>query len=369
MSAGRAVVVGTVALDLVAAEARARTARAAVGNSGANIAVRLAAAGWRVELVCLVGDDPAADLVREDLTRWGVGTHGTISRAGYLTPRVFLVAGTPGTAARWMNACPRCGRPRGHTLQIPALDELPAAVLDAAASADLIVADVAGATADALIDRCAGLRWFEASLTEADPDVARRTGAACDVVKVSAEEVEHYAGALAAIDGRTRLQVVTDGPRGLRLRRRTVAAPGWPGWSHRPVSEPVEVVDTMGAGDAFTATVAAALVGEGWRGEPGLPDILPILDVPAAVRTGQDGDRVPDLLDSVLHQGQRAAAMACRFPGARGDMRPREEGRSAWLPGEHAWQCGRCEAEQASGAPGTDGNTAGRRSGRTKRTW
>ncbi|MBS45982.1 MAG: hypothetical protein CMH83_22970 [Nocardioides sp.] len=308
----RAVVVGTVSVDLVAGDVSAPTAQAAVGNSGANIAVRLAADGWDVEMVALVGHDAAADLLRADLERWGVGTTGVVGRVGYLTPRVFQVADAAdgGGSPSLLLECPRCGRPRGHLLEVPRPDELGPDVARAVREADLLVVDVADATTVELarVAQDGGtLVWFEASLRECLPPAMRDLAARSDVVKVSSEDLDHYTPALDSAETAGALRVVTEGAEGVRYAGRG-------GWSRVPSALDQPPVDTIGAGDAFTAAAAAALV---------------------------DGATPEDALVTA----SRAAAKTCLHLGARGDMLLPRSGGTAWIRDDAAFRCGRCEAD------------------------
>lgn len=306
-----AVVIGTVALDLVAASATSSHARAAVGNTGANIAVRLSAAGWNVEFVSLVGRDSAADLVEEDLRRWGVGTSGVVRREGYLTPRVFQALSTSSSSASLLLTCPRCDRPRGHRLEIPRPDELPESVVAFARDADLVIADVAGPAFGRLVSASRGLTWYEASLREAtDAEIADLAGRV-DAVKCSSEELDHFAAAFADAAEGPRLRIVTEGAQGVRFQERPAFA--WSDWTHTDSTLRTPPIDTIGAGDAFTAAAAGVLA----EGGTAL----------SAVEAGSD-----------------AAALACMSEGARGDMVLSGEVPSAWLDVGVAFQCGRCDA-------------------------
>lgn len=333
MSAGRAVVVGTVGLDLVADSGTAGTARAAVGNSGSNIAVRLAAEGVEVEFVALIGPDSAGDLVRDDLRRWGVGTTGLVVGDDYLTPRVFQVldpdAASSGGASSLLFTCPRCGLPRGHRLQPPQAQEIPPAVMDFAATADAVIADLPGGAAQALWQATGGLRWFEASMRETTPAEIAVAARLATHAKVSAEEIDHYeqtfadhpeggspGGTLAAL-----ARFVTLGAEGVRYQTRQAPGLPWSGWATSASALTGAPVDTLGAGDAWTAAAVAALI----RHEP---------------------------LEEVLAAAADRAAAACRSEGARGDMTVAGGG-SAWLREDVPFLCGRCEIGYREPTPGT----------------
>lgn len=314
---GRAVVIGTVSLDLVAASPTATVADAAVGNSGANIAVRLAHLGWEVVFVTLLGYDDAADMVLRDLERWGVRTGAVVRRRGYATPLVFQVADVDGGgAASLLLACPRCKRERGYRLELPSAAETPDGLGQEVTDADLVVVDIADATSAMLVKAARGLVWYEASMTEARSDELRTLASMSDVVKVSEEEAGHYADAIRGEHGPRWVRMLTAGRRGVRYALRN--EDGWSAWSIVPALEDVEVVDALGAGDAFTAAVAHHFAAGGW-GAP--PDDA---SVAAALRIGNT-----------------QAAQACCAVGARGDMRPPGTS-SPWIETGVLFQCARC---------------------------
>jgi sugar/nucleoside kinase (ribokinase family) len=293
---GRAVVVGSVALDLVATSSGAASASAAAGNSGSNIAIRLAAAGWQVTFVTVVGADEAGQLVRADCERWGVDTSGFAVDQDYPTPRVFVVSDGSGQSALLFR-CPGCGRERGRPLRVPRPDQLSRRSLDAAATADLVIADIPGpAVAQLAAASPAGLVWYEASMYEAAGDDQRQLAALADVLKCSRDELPHYAAVFADPAPRTRAVVITAGAAGTDAELLGGAGPAR--HSLHVDACPADVVDPLGAGDAFTAT-AAALLAAGHRVRP---------DFSAAELT------------AALAAGSAAAARACEATGARGDM-------------------------------------------------
>jgi sugar/nucleoside kinase (ribokinase family) len=336
---GRAVVIGSVGLDLVAASPGALSAVAAAGNSGSNIAIRLAAAGWQVTFVTVVGADDAGRLVKADCERWGVATHSFLIDADYPTPRVFIVS--DGTAAsRLLFTCPGCGG-RAEPLRIPRADQLgPRAVADAAA-ADLVIADIPGPAAARLAGAGRnGLVWYEASMFEAGTADQRALAAHADVLKCSREEAGHYTALFAAPGPRARVKIVTAGAAGVDAELRADAAPARaitpgndaaacaqggqspPGWQRLHVAAaPARLVDPLGAGDAFTVAAAASLAFV--RG-PG----------PALTAGG---------LKTAMTAGAAAAATACGAVGARGDMTNIAAGTAnPWIADDLPFRCPRC---------------------------
>lgn len=317
--AKRAVVVGTISLDLVAERPGATTASAAAGNSGANIAIRLAAAGWAVEMVSLIGADRAGDLVREDLERWGVRTTGLIARPGYRTPHVFQTYDPDDPSDSTLaSACPHCRRPRGHLLAIPAPHEIGEPVRAWAAASDLIVVDVVGPTSVQLAVASPGVVWYEASLREAAADQISAFADLSHVVKYSADEADTYDEPVFANRGPSAAHLITAGAEGTRYRTRLDA--GWSPWTVVPSALASGPLDTIGAGDAFTAATATHLVAE-----PG--------DLGAAVAAGN-----------------RSAARTCLSVGARGDMVASGTTPRPWVRTAVPFRCGRCDPPRAADA-------------------
>lgn len=307
-----AVVIGTTSVDLVATSDDGPTVRTAAGNSGSNIAVRLAALGWDAHLVALVGDDGLAPLVRADLESWGVDATGVISRAGYRTPRVFHVVSD--ADSHLLFECPRCGRPRGHTLDLPRPDELPAATWTAIERADALVVDIAQPLAIEAARRArAGLVWYEQSLAEASVAQMRAMTARAHVVKVSSDDVDHYRPS-ETVHG-PRLRLVSRGAEGVETYER--ADVGWVTSGRQRGPRPRAIVDTIGAGDAFTGQALTGMA---------------------------DGAPRRAWLQSALAAGARA----CESVGARGDMIEDAGAREARESPAIAFQCATCDAEDAT---------------------
>jgi sugar/nucleoside kinase (ribokinase family) len=338
MTARSAVVIGSTSIDLVAPNRGSRSANAAAGNSGSNIAIRLAAAGWEVAFVTTVGDDAAGDLVRRDCERWGVDTSGFVVDQDYPTPRVFIVSDGV-TASELLFRCPRCGSRRSHPLRVPTADQLSDGVLARSSDAVLIVVDVPGSGAARIARQGRdALVWYEASLFEASPADQRDVAESSDVVKCSSDEYDHYRELFADPARRTEITMVTEGSRGVTARLRSAA--NWT--TYRISSAPVQPVDTIGAGDAFTAVCAAALARDGVRGAG------------AGGGSGTDEARARILLDAV-DAGQHAAAVACLAVGARGDMSlVTRSGRrlEPWIATDLSFCCARCESAESASIDG-----------------
>lgn len=144
------------------------------------------------------------------------------------------------------------------------------------------------------------------------PDAERarveRLVAACDVVKASDEDLAWlYPGQDAekvaanwAHSGGPALVVLTMGARGARA--------WWRHGCHEVAPPPVEVVDTVGAGDAFTAGLVSGLLSTGLLGPAGTA--RPLLS------EATSGERLPAAVTGALALAARAAAMTCAREGA-----------------------------------------------------
>ena len=285
----RVVVVGDAVLDVVArptapmrpgADVRAEI-RVGVGGQGANLAVRLARLGVpSVELVCGLGDDPAAAIVLDALEAEGVTVSPvTVDATGSVVilvdaagERTMLSQRTPfGSAARarlqhdadWIVVS-------GYLLDEPNAPVLAESVAARAARRVLVGCTVAGdaavwvAAATALAPDLTVLNRDEADALDATPGFAGRGLVVTDV-----------AGATASIGGVT-----------AEVRRRGGEV----------------AVDTTGAGDAFAAGLIASLAREAWP--------------PSAAE-----------LERALAAAADLASAVARTPGAQGRV-PAEAGRS-----------------------------------------
>jgi ribokinase len=233
--------------------------------------------------VGVVGDDAEADRVLERARADGIDVRPVIRRAD---TRTGLIVDVVDADARWRY-----------------LEDLPAAVLlteaDIAASAETLTAALAvtlqlqqptGAVAAAArIARSAG-RLVVLDGAPADADAADGLLACADVVRADAKEAELFVGRSVtdAEEGLRAGRLLLD--KGPRLVALAVAEVGnvfvWPdGELVVPLAD-VPVVDTTGAGDAFTAALTLALV----RGS-GPTDAAHMASAAAAATVGHAGGR------------------------------------------------------------------------------
>ncbi|MGX5359491.1 PfkB family carbohydrate kinase [Kocuria sp. KH4] len=260
------VVVGQVARDLVlvvdrvpgeggAADVRER--RELLGGKGANQAVACRRLGAEVELVGVVGADRAGEDVLAQAAADGIGVTGVLRRESVPTALLVDVVGPPGVRRLLEDVAPgalltagdvrsRAGLLRDADAVLVQLQQPGPAVAAALAAADgaLVVAD--GAPADAR--------------------TRRRVLDAADVVRADGSEAEALVGwAPHGVPETVRAarQLLAEGPRVVALAAGEADVVAWPGGHVVLPHLGEDPVDPTGAGDAFVAALAVALL----RGE------------------------------------------------------------------------------------------------------
>jgi len=266
------------------------------GGGPANIALGLARLGLAPTLLTQLGDDAYGALVREHLTADGVRVVSA-GPPGEPTGTAAAVVGADGAASYEFAMSWR--------VRDLALAEGSAALHVGSLGLAL---EPGAATVLELVERTAGraLVSYDPNVRPTlTPDLAAmarrvdRVAALADLVKLSADDLAVLYGDASAEDvagrwlypaGRARLVVVTLGGSG--------ALAVTPSGPTRVPGIPVELVDTVGAGDTFQAALLAALAAESALSPAGLA-ALP-----------------PAALDRVLSTATAAAAFACTRPGA-----------------------------------------------------
>jgi fructokinase len=227
--------------------------RRVVAGAPLHVAAHLAAFGWEAGVVARVGDDADGRAIRERLERHGVST-------AFLEVDPALPTGTvaidlhPGGGHSFEVRRPAAWDAVAGPAVIPPHDVLyfgSLALRDPRSRAALHRLLEAGAT-----------RLVDANLRPPDYDATRVRFAVthADVFKVSADELPEVAALLGVVaDPRALFAFgpewvcVTCGADGAALHHRDGRAWEVPG-------EPVEVVDTVGAGDAFLAGLIDGLL-------------------------------------------------------------------------------------------------------------
>jgi ribokinase len=282
------VVVGSVNVDLIVRVPRLPLPGETViggryeeapGGKGANAAAAAARLGARTSFVGLVGEDELGARARRDLEASGVDVShlGTVGEpTGVAAIVVDQAGGNLIAVASGANA--KLG---GDHVQ-PALDRIEAD--RAVVLTNLEISDAAvAATAAAAARRAWQLVLNPAPARPLAPEVV----AACEVIVPNETEAADLGGVDALFEAGARAVVVTRGAEGCDLHR-----PGQP--LHQQPAFEVDVADTTGAGDAFSAAMCVALA-EG-RG-----------------------------LEGAVQWGAAAGALASRRVGARSGLPTRDE--------------------------------------------
>lgn len=214
----------------------ARAHRDGLGGTSAGKALTLARLGVRVTLRTALGDDAAADHI-----------------AAALDHPLLTLAATLGTgpSERHLNLMAADGGRLSIYLDLPPdPGPVPMDVAALVATADVVVADLAGHVRDLLPDLRAEARevWCDVHDHDGVADFHRPFVEAADVLIVSADRLPDPRAYLAErVAAGTRWAVCTAGARGV------VALGLDEGWLEVPALPGVRVVDTNGAGDAFVA--------------------------------------------------------------------------------------------------------------------
>jgi fructokinase len=296
----RVVVAGEAVVDLV--EGAARTYVAHAGGSPANVAVGLARLGTPTALLARLSRDAFGTLLRDHLAAAGVDLSLAVDAAEPTTLAVASLT-AEGVAAYgfWVS-----GTADWQWTDEELPDRLAAGVRALHTGSMALEVEPGASRLVALLERVRGQ-----VLVSYDPNVRlakqgdRATGLAAvervvalsDVVKVSAEDLEWLLPGVrpAEVAARWRqlgpvLVVVTDGGDG--------AVAAGPAGLLRVAAPRVDVIDTVGAGDSFTAALLASL------------DDRDLLE-----RAALEAAPAP-VLTEVLERAARAASITCSRPGA-----------------------------------------------------
>jgi 5-dehydro-2-deoxygluconokinase len=258
-----AVVVGRVGVDLYPNQLRTplrdiRTYTRYVGGFAGNVSTGLARLGVRTAIVSRVGDDGHGEFVRAFLAREGVDVRFLGIDPVWLTPPTFCEIWPPDdfpitfyrrpTVPDWQLTADDVGAP----------DLAAAPVLFATGTG--LAQSPSRETTLALLAAHGGTSVFDLDWRPtlwSDPDeflrVAREAASAADVVVGNEEEIEAAGGVDALLELQPSALVVKRGADGATLFENgdRIDVPG----------VRVEVVNGLGAGDAFAAALGYAIVG------------------------------------------------------------------------------------------------------------
>ena len=291
-----ALVVGEAVIDVVHAPGAPVTERP--GGSAVNVAVALARLGRPVSLATAYGADPAGDLIAAHLAGSGVGLAGD-PRVLASTSRADAVIGAGGAASYTFDVgwdLPDVGVQDPHVVHVTSLAPL------LAPGANRVVDLVERLRPTTTVAYDVNLR---PGITGTGPAVMQRVlamAAHADLVKASDEDLSLLWPELSVGESAARLLehgpaavVVTHGGEGASWH-----ACSGEDWSTGGIhAEPVEVVDTIGAGDTFSA----GLIDHLWS----------TLGAGGRDRLAAFG---PDDWAAALHHAARAAAVTVGRVGA-----------------------------------------------------
>ncbi|MFF3286825.1 PfkB family carbohydrate kinase [Streptomyces sp. NPDC003023] len=271
MSRDGVLVLGEALIDLVPEPGRPEELRAQPGGAPANVAVGLARLGTPVSFAGTLGGDAFAGIVERRLTGAGVDL-SVCGRSALPTTLAVADPGPHGTAYHFHTDRTSAFALPDRTPDVPRYGAVYvgglAAVVEPAAA--VVAATARAAARDSLLVVDPNVR--EDRTLDADRGLARlrELCEAARLVKASDEDLARlWPGREPDTSCRElarggRLVVMTRGARGSAAYTADGAPVTVP-------AVPVEVVNTIGAGDAFMAGVLSWLAGESWR-----------LDLPAA---------------------------------------------------------------------------------------
>ncbi|MGW0765252.1 carbohydrate kinase family protein [Streptomyces sp. NPDC002676] len=306
-------VVGEALTDVLVTGDGARRDRP--GGGPANTALGLARLGHRVRLATRIGDDAAGRRIRDHLGRAGVElTPGSVG--GPRTSRAVARLGARGLPTYDFDITwsPRPRALRSDGTGPPAHLHTGSLAAALAPGADLVLDAVTRARTAATVSYDPNLRPPLLGTPERERPRVERLVALSDVVKASAEDLEWLhpgrdprdVAADWAGDGPA-LVVLTLGPDGALAcwRHGRAEVPG----------RPVDVVDTVGAGDAFMAGLLSGLLRAGLLGAVGGgPEAA--RDARAALSRATGCARLPGAVADALQLATHVAALTCTRPGA-----------------------------------------------------
>ncbi|MEU6125896.1 5-dehydro-2-deoxygluconokinase [Streptomyces sp. NPDC047123] len=240
-----------------------------LGGSASNVAVAAARLGRRVAVITRTGEDPFGDYLHGALREFGVDDRWVSAVAGLPTPVTFCEIFPPDDFPLYFYRLPKAPDLEMYAGELD-LDAIAAARIFWMTGTGLCAEPSRSATLAGLAARSAGTTVFDLDwrpMFWADPAEARPHYAAAlahatvavgnlDEVEIATGEREPLAAARALLDAGVELAVVKQGPRGVLAMNRA-------GESAEVPPLPVEVLNGLGAGDAFGGALCHGLLA-GW---------------------------------------------------------------------------------------------------------
>jgi sugar/nucleoside kinase (ribokinase family) len=297
----RPVVVGSglIALDVVLSDGM--PPRRWAGGSCGNILTTLSYLGWEAFPIARLAEDVAGQIVRQDLSTWGVQLDFIATSPARPTPVIVerIKRTAHGTRHSFSWRCPSCGA------HLPGFSPIVSSAAEEVAS-EIVAHDVffLDRVSRGILDlaeassKQGAIVVFEPSGVN-DPRLFKEALALAHILKYSHERMSD-AGDLLAPENAPNLllQIETLGADGLRFRS-CLAKCKTRTWVARPAFEISNLRDSAGAGDWCTAGLLHGLARRGRK---------------AFQQTTREA------LEAAFQFGQALAAWNCAFEGARGGM-------------------------------------------------
>jgi len=285
---------GLIALDVVMNELDESKASLWAGGSCGNVMSSLSFLGWSTYPIANHKCDIASDLIKKDMSRWGVKTQFILNSITGITPIVVERLQSNGNTAthKFQFVCPVCGAqlPRNRPISLSFVEKINREI----PSANVFYFDRVskGAIALAKEQKSRGAMIVFEPVLLSQERLFKECLELAHIVKYSAEQID-----ISHFETNIPLEVQTLGSKGLRYKRSSQQASNK--WKDLPAFNVLKIVDSAGAGDWCTTGLIHSLGQDGLRGFLNASD---------------------EAIENGLLFGEALAAIKCRFKGARGIM-------------------------------------------------
>ena len=229
------------------------------GGTSANVSANLAVLGWQVILHARIGIDAAGQVVHEELENDGVELAESARDPNVSTPVVVVEPNS--RAPKYRFRCPHCGTPYARHRPVRELD------VSASADSNVVFLDRTSAAGIELAERArlnGQTVFFEPNGLGSERFFRRMMGIA-HIVKFSDDRAGEFRVFLDEANPR-QVQICTFGSDGFAAR--------YPHNEWRRYQAPATaVVDSVGAGDMFTAALLDLLAEELLSGSPSIRQV------------------------------------------------------------------------------------------------